>query len=66
MYQSHGIAGGYLLMWVAFSLGAAMMQWALEAAGLLSSTMSLDGTRSGAALLLVVGLYELTPIRTGA
>ncbi len=55
---------GYLLAWAAFSAVAVLLQWLLERAALLSPTMmrSTSGLLA-AALLLLAGLYQLTPIK---
>lgn len=57
-------AGGYLIIWLGFSLLAAALQFGLEQAGLFSSMMmwSLDPWLS-AGVLLAAGLYQLTPLK---
>ena len=52
---------GYLLIWVAFSAAAALSQWALHQAALLSPAMTTSSTRLGAAILIAAGIYQLTP-----
>jgi len=54
---------GYVAMWTLFSLGATLAQWALERAALLSPMMVTTSPRLGAALLIVAGLYQLTPAK---
>ena len=55
---------GYLLMWGAFSVLAAAMQWLVEAAGVLSPMMMNSTNDLFAGLvLLYAGVYELTPIK---
>ena len=57
-------AGAYLAMWAAFSVGAVGLHWALQAAGLISPMMvSTDATLT-AALLLIAGVFQLTPIKS--
>jgi predicted metal-binding membrane protein len=54
---------GYLVMWGAFSLVAAIAQWALERAGLLSAMMMSTSGLLGAGLLLAAGVWQLTPLK---
>jgi predicted metal-binding membrane protein len=55
---------GYLLIWFAFSLAAAFVQWSLEASGLLDAAMMWPANRwLSAALLAAAGLYQLTPAK---
>jgi predicted metal-binding membrane protein len=55
-------AAGYVLVWTAFSLGAAMLQWRLEAAALLSPGMEVTGAAAGI-LLIAAGIYQWTPLK---
>lgn len=57
-------AAGYLLVWLGFAAAAATLQWALERAGLVSTTMMGSQSRwlSGA-VLIVAGLYQLSPLK---
>ena len=57
------VLAGYLLLWTAFSLAATGAQWALQRAALLSPGMSVAGQRIGAALLILAGLYQWSPIK---
>jgi len=54
---------GYLMIWIAFSVAAAMAQWALHEAALLSPLMSVASARTGAAILIAAGVYQLSPIK---
>ena len=54
---------GYLLVWAGFSLAAAMLQAALEHAGLLTSMMASASKRLSGALLVAAGVYQLTPLK---
>ena len=57
-------AAGYLLAWLAFSVAAAMLHWALQHGGLISAMMM--GSRSrllSAAVLIGAGLYQLSPLK---
>ena len=57
-------AGTYVAVWTLFSLVATLVQWALSGAQLLSdTTMALGNARIGGALLVVVGLYQWTPLK---
>jgi predicted metal-binding membrane protein len=57
-------AAGYLLVWLVFAVGAAVAQWALQEAGLVSSGMLSSQSRwlSGG-LLIAAGLYQLSPLQ---
>jgi len=55
---------GYLAIWAAFSLAAALSQWALEATGLVSATMmTLTGRGLAGGLLIAAGLYQFSPLK---
>lgn len=54
-------ATGYLLIWLAWSLIGAGLQWALQAMLLLTPHLATTSTFLGAAFLLLAGLYQLTP-----
>jgi predicted metal-binding membrane protein len=54
-------AGGYLVAWTLFSVGATAAQVALEQLALLSPTMVATSPALGAGLLVAAGLYQLTP-----
>ncbi len=57
-------AGTYIAVWTLFSLIATGAQWALSGAQLLSdTTMALGNARIGGGLLVVAGLYQLTPLK---
>ena len=55
--------GGYVLVWAAFGLAAALVQSALQQAGLLTPMMELAHPRLTGALLIAVGLYQWTPLK---
>ena len=55
-------AAGYLLVWLAFSVAAASLQWLLVRAGLVSELGSQSRWLSGA-LLIAAGLYQLSPLK---
>jgi predicted metal-binding membrane protein len=54
---------GYLAVWSAFSAGAAIVQWALHEALLLSPEMLALTPATGGALSIGAGLYQLTPLK---
>ena len=59
----YAFAGGYLLVWTAFSLAATVLQRGLANLLLLTPMMEARGRAVGGALLLVAGLYQLTPFK---
>jgi predicted metal-binding membrane protein len=64
-YVPTGIfAAGYLVAWGGFSALATALQWALEQLGLLSPMMVATSYRLGGAILLLAGLWQLTPIKS--
>lgn len=54
---------GYFVVWGYFSIAAALAQWWLHEEALLSPMMSTASVRAGGALLIVAGLYQLTPLK---
>jgi predicted metal-binding membrane protein len=59
----YAFAAGYLVVWTAFSLAATAVQRVLAALLLVSSMMEITSPAAGATLLLIAGLYQLTPIK---
>ncbi|MEN8144435.1 MAG: DUF2182 domain-containing protein [Gemmatimonadota bacterium] len=55
--------GGYLFAWTLFSAVATIAQWSLDQAALLSPMMVASSPAIGAALLVVAGVYQLTPFK---
>ncbi|RLA13731.1 MAG: DUF2182 domain-containing protein [Gammaproteobacteria bacterium] len=55
--------GGYLAAWSLFSLGATLAQWGLHEGALLSGAMAIDHRWLAAAVLLITGLYQWTPLK---
>jgi predicted metal-binding membrane protein len=53
--------GGYLLVWTGFSALAALAQWGLHSAALLSSMMVNTSPVLGGVLLLSAGIFQWTP-----
>lgn len=56
-------AGGYIALWILFSLVAVALQWMLEHSGALSVLMNSRSTLMSGALLIAAGLYQLTPLK---
>jgi predicted metal-binding membrane protein len=54
---------GYLAVWTAFSAVAALMQWTLHRAALLSPMMVSVSPVLGGTLLLVAGAYQFSPLK---
>lgn len=54
---------GYVVIWCAFSVLATLLQWQLNRAALLSPMMILSSAELGAALLIIAGLYQMTPLK---
>lgn len=52
---------GYLAVWTLFSALAALAQWGLHQAAMLSPAMSVLSPRIGGAVLIVAGAYQLSP-----
>jgi predicted metal-binding membrane protein len=61
--QVYALAAGYLAVWTLFSLVATGVQRALGAVLLLSPMMELTTPIAGALVLLMAGLYQVTPIK---
>ena len=59
----YAFASGYLLVWTAFSLVACVLQRELANLLLLTPMMEARGRAVGGALLMVAGLYQLTPLK---
>jgi predicted metal-binding membrane protein len=54
---------GYLIVWTAFSAGAALAQWTLHRAAMLSPAMTTSSARLGGVILIAAGVYQLTPFK---
>jgi predicted metal-binding membrane protein len=61
--QIYAFAAGYLLVWTAFSLGATVLQRGLAELLLISSMMEVTSPVAGSVLLLLAGVYQLTPLK---
>jgi predicted metal-binding membrane protein len=54
---------GYLTVWVGFSAFAALAQWALHEAALLSPAMVASSSMLAGSILIAAGAYQLTPLK---
>jgi predicted metal-binding membrane protein len=54
---------GYLAVWLGFAATATVLQWRLDAAGLLSETMALASMAVAGGVLVVAGIYQWTPLK---
>ncbi len=54
---------GYLLVWMGFSILAALAQWRLHTAALLSSMMVSTSSVFGGLLLVAAGVFQFTPLK---
>ncbi len=61
--QIYALAAGYLVVWASFSLGATALQRLLAAVLFVSPMMKVTSPVVGAALLLLAGVYQLTPLK---
>ena len=52
---------GYVLVWLGFSVLAAMLQSALERVGVLTATGAISRPALGGTVLLLAGLFQVTP-----
>jgi predicted metal-binding membrane protein len=59
----YAMAGGYALVWIGFSLGAACVQRLGGRALLLSPMMTIASPAIAAAVLVVAALYQMTPLK---
>ena len=59
-------SGGYVLVWALFSIAATIVQRVLAELLLLSPMMELASPRASAALLILAGVYQLTPLKGSA
>jgi predicted metal-binding membrane protein len=56
-----GFTAGYLIVWIAFGGAAAVLQWMLQSSMLLSEAMALHSAPAAGALVVAIGLYQLSP-----
>ena len=55
---------GYLIAWGAFGVFAAVADWALERAALISPVTGRLGPILGPSLIIATGIYQLTPLKS--
>jgi predicted metal-binding membrane protein len=54
---------GYLAIWSAYSAAATLVQWGLNSSALLASSMGHLGPVAGGVVLLLAGIFQLTPLK---
>ena len=54
---------GYVLIWTFFSGAATIAQWGLDQAALLSHMMVVTSPKLGASILILAGVYQMTPAK---
>jgi predicted metal-binding membrane protein len=54
---------GYTVVWVAFSAGAALAQWMLHQAAMLTPAMAASNGWLAGGVLVAAGAYQLTPVK---
>jgi predicted metal-binding membrane protein len=57
------LAAGYVLVWALFSVGAVALQRILSILLLLSPMMAVTSRSAGGVVLIVTGVYQLTPLK---
>jgi len=57
-------AGGYLTVWIVFSVVAVALQFALEQSGLMTPMMVSRSMTLSGGLLVLAGLYQLSPLKS--
>jgi predicted metal-binding membrane protein len=57
-------AAGYLVVWICFSAAAALTQWGLHQAALLSPGMASTSPVLGGILLVAAGAYQWLPVKS--
>jgi predicted metal-binding membrane protein len=61
--QIYALAAGYVAVWALFSIGATVMQRFLSMLLLVSPMMTLTSPVAAAAVLVIAGAYQLTPLK---
>jgi len=59
----HSFVGAYLAVWLAFSLAASAVQWALQAIDWVDPMIVSTSVPLNAALLIIAGVYQFTPLK---
>ena len=55
--------GGYVLVWTAWSILAALLQWAFQSTLLISHQLVLQSASLAGGFVIVAGIYQLTPFK---
>ena len=61
--ETNYFIGAYLLAWAMFSIAAAGAQWLLQTLGVLSHMLVITSNWFAAAILVMAGLYQFTPLK---
>lgn len=61
--EIYSLAAGYLAVWAVFSVAATAAQLFLSTRLVISPMMTLTSARAGAVLLIVAGIYQVTPAK---
>lgn len=61
--RTRAFVAAYLLVWSLFSTFAAVLQWALQAAGWTNPMIESTSAPLSAALLLIAGAYQFSPLK---
>ena len=61
--KTYAMAAGYVVVWGLFSVGATLLQRALDSARVLTPMMEPATPAASAVILAVAGLYQLTPLK---
>ena len=61
--QIYAMAAGYVVVWAAFSIAATALQRLLAESSLLTMMMEPADPRAAAAVLIIAGVYQLTPLK---
>jgi hypothetical protein len=57
------LTAGYLAVWIAFSIAATRLQWALDRADLLTGQIAICSAVAAGWLVIAVGLYQLIALK---
>lgn len=57
------LLAGYFLVWAAFSLASTCLQWLLQHISLLNPEMKTTNKILGSVILIVTGIFQLTPLK---
>jgi predicted metal-binding membrane protein len=63
-HEIHALVAGYVTMWSLFSVAAVVVQRVLSELLILSPMMRLTSPRLGATVLLLAGVYQMTPLKS--